>query len=52
VGRGHPGLRKADELDWLEARVQRCAVHKLRNLERKASKHALAEIRADFHRIV
>ena len=33
-------------------RVQRCAVHKLRNLERKAPKHALAEIRADFHRIV
>src|SRR5262249_19084468 len=26
--------------------------HKLRNLERKAPKHALAEIRADFHRIV
>jgi transposase-like protein len=32
--------------------VQRCGVHKLRNLERKAPKHALAEIRADFHRIV
>jgi hypothetical protein len=27
-------------------------VHKLRNLERKAPKHAVAEIRADFHRIV
>jgi transposase-like protein len=27
-------------------------VHKLRNLERKAPKHALAELRADFHRIV
>ena len=27
-------------------------MHKLRNLERKAPKHALAEIRADFHRIV
>jgi transposase-like protein len=27
-------------------------VHKLRNLKRKAPKHALAEIRADFHRIV
>jgi transposase-like protein len=35
-----------------EARVQRCAVRKLRNLERKAPKHALAEVRADFHRIV
>ncbi len=27
-------------------------MHKLRNLERKAPKHALAEIRADFHGIV
>ena len=27
-------------------------MHKLRNLERKAPKHALAEIRDDFHRIV
>lgn len=49
---GHAGLRKAVGLVWPEARVQRCAVHKLRNLNRKAPKHALAEIRADFHRIV
>jgi transposase-like protein len=34
------------------AAVQRCCVHKLRNLERKAPKHALTEIRDDFHRIV
>jgi putative transposase len=32
--------------------VQRCVVHKLRNLERKAPKHPLAEIRDDFHRII
>ena len=32
--------------------MQRCCVHKLRNLERKAPKHALAEIRDHFHRIV
>jgi len=31
---------------------RRHKVHKLRNLERKAPKHALAEIRADFHQIV
>jgi putative transposase len=49
---GHPGLRKAVGLVWPEVRVQRCAVHKLRNLERKAPKHALAEVRADFHRII
>jgi len=46
---GHPGLRKAVGLVWPPALVQRCCVHKLRNLERKAPKHALAEIRADFH---
>jgi putative transposase len=49
---GHPGRRKAVSLVWPQALVQRCTVHKLRNLERKAPKHALAEIRADFHRIV
>ena len=32
--------------------MQRSCVHKLRNLERKAPKHALATIRDDFHRIV
>jgi transposase-like protein len=31
--------------------VQRCCVHKLRNLERKAPKHALADLRAAFHQI-
>jgi putative transposase len=37
---------------WARAAVQRCCVHKLRNLERKAPKHVLDELRADFHRIV
>jgi len=37
---------------WSRAAVQRCCVHKLRNMERKAPKHALAEVRADFHEIV
>jgi transposase-like protein len=49
---GNAGLRRAVGLVWPRAAVQRCAVHKLRNLERKAPKHALAEIRDDFHRIV
>jgi transposase-like protein len=49
---GHAGLCRAVELVWPDTVVQRCVVHKLRNLERKAPKHALAEIRADFHRIV
>ena len=49
---GNAGLRRAVGLVWPRAAVQRCSVHKMRNLERKAPKHALAEIRDDFHRIV
>ncbi len=49
---GNAGLRRAVGLVWPRAAVQRCCVHKLRNLARKAPKHALAEIRDDFHRIV
>jgi putative transposase len=49
---GHAGLRRAVGLVWPRAVVQRCCVQKLRNLERKAPKHALATIRDDFHRIV
>lgn len=49
---GNAGLRRAVGLVWPRAAVQRCCVHKLRNLERKAPKHALAAIRDDFHQIV
>jgi putative transposase len=49
---GNPGLRRALSMIWSKTPVQRCAVHKLRNLERKAPKHALAEVKADFHKIV
>src|SRR5436309_2636085 len=49
---GNAGLRRAVGLAWPRAAVQRCCVHKLRNLARKAPKHALDEIRDDFHRIV
>jgi transposase-like protein len=49
---GNPGLRRAVDEVWPRSAVQRCCVHKLRNLERKAPKHALTEIRDDFHRIV
>ena len=48
---GNPGLRRAVSEMWPGAAVQRCCVHKLRNLERKSPRHALAEIRDDFHRI-
>ncbi len=49
---GNGGLRWAVELVWPTAAVQRCCVHKLRNLARQAPQHARAEIRDDFHRIV
>jgi putative transposase len=49
---GNAGLRRTVGLVWPRAAVQRCCVHKLRNLEGKAPKHALAAIRDDFHRIV
>jgi putative transposase len=49
---GNAGLRRALGAVWPRAAVQRCCVHKLRNLERKAPKHALAELREDFHAIV
>ena len=49
---GNAGVRPAVEFIWPTAAVQRCCVHKLRNLERKAPQHARPEIRDDFHRIV
>ena len=49
---GNPGLHGAIERSWPKVLVQRCTVHKLRNLERKAPAHALEEIKADYHRIV
>lgn len=48
---GSPGLRRAVEESWPQMLVQRCTTHKLRNIERHAPKHALEEVRADYHRI-
>jgi transposase-like protein len=52
VADGNPGLRGALERSWPKALVQRCTVHKLRNLLRKAPAHALEAIKEDYHRIV
>lgn len=49
---GNPGLRAALGLVWPKTDVQRCAVHKLRNLLSHAPKHAHDMIREDFHAIV
>jgi len=49
---GNKGLRGAVEKNWPGTGVQRCTVHKLRNLERHAPRHALEEVKSDYHRIV
>lgn len=49
---GNKGLRAAVETHWPGIAVQRCTVHKLRNLERYVPKHAIEEVRTDYHRIV
>lgn len=49
---GNPGLRAAVGIQWPTTDIQRCAVHKLRNLHSHAPKHAHEAIRADFHAIV
>jgi len=49
---GNPGLHAAITLVWRTTKIQRCAVHKLRNILRKVPKHAHEEIAADFHRII
>jgi putative transposase len=49
---GGAGLSSAVGQVFRQSKVQRCTVHKLRNLLRKAPKHAQEEITADYHRIV
>jgi len=49
---GNPGLRAAVAITWPKAEVQRCTVHKLRNLLSHAPEHAHEAIREDFHAIV
>lgn len=49
---GNKGLRAAVEKNWPGVEVQRCTVHKLRNLERHTPRHALEEVKSDYHRII
>lgn len=49
---GNAGLRAAVAITWPTAQVQRCTVHKLRNLLSHAPEHAHEAIREDFHAIV
>ena len=47
---GHQGLGKA-LAKWPAAKVQRCTVHKLANLDKACPKHARREMQRDYHRI-
>lgn len=49
---GNKGLRAAVDKNWPGTQVQRCTVHKLRNLERHTPRHALEEVKSDYHRII
>lgn len=49
---GNAGLHAAVEHVWTEAKIQRCTVHKLRNLQRKAPQQSYEEIKDDYHAIV
>jgi len=48
---GNAGLKKALER-WEGVRVQRCTTHKLANLKAHCPKHAQAEMKRDYHRIL
>jgi transposase-like protein len=48
---GNAGLRRAVSTTWPRAKVQRCVVHKLRNLEAHCPKKSLDDLRRDFHAI-
>lgn len=48
---GGSGLNKA-VASWKGVKVQRCVVHKLRNLQEHCPVHARAEMRRDYNRIV
>ena len=49
---GGKGLRAAVEQTWPAAAIQRCAVHKLRNLLTTAPRRLHDELRVDYHAIV
>jgi putative transposase len=48
---GHAGLRRAVAAAWPRAAIQRCVVHKLRNVLAHAPEAARDELRGDVHAI-
>lgn len=49
---GNKGLRNAVSQTWPGVEVQRCTVHKLRNLEQHAPARAYEEVKRDYNKIV
>jgi len=49
---GSGGLRAALTAVWPTTAIQRCTVHKLRNLQAHAPHHSYAAVKADFHAII
>src|SRR5262249_3124185 len=49
---GNEGLEAAVEYECAGVEVQRCPVHKLRNLARHTPRHVLEEVKSDYHRII
>jgi putative transposase len=49
---GSKGLRAAVQQTWPQAAIQRCTVHKLRNLLTVAPRRLHDELRADYHAII
>ena len=48
---GHAGLRSALS-KWAGTKIQRCTEHKRRNLKDHCPRHAWAEVRRDYNRII
>lgn len=48
---GNPGLRSALDHVWPGIKVQRCTVHKLRNLENRCPQEAYPELKQDYLKI-
>ena len=51
VGDGHPGLKHA-LTQWDGVRVQRCTTHKRENLKAHCPRHAQAEMKRDYDRLL
>jgi len=49
---GNPGLAEALRGEWRKIEIQRCTVHKLRNLEAKAPASLREELREDYRRMI